>query len=261
MKNIFLDVSYDGTDFAGWQRQDKAADGHPVRTVQGEIEEALDRMLKTPVCVKASGRTDSGVHAAHQACTFVSSNDAIPPRNYERALNSLLPQDVRVLSSFEVHAGFDARKSATSRVYRYFVQTQVSPLATEMRYRWFVRYKPNIEMLNSMCALLKGEIDCASFAASGDKSVSTMRFLESASFLGDDRDSNLLIFEVEANAFLWKMVRTLVGTLLWCERKGMGVDGFAKILESKDRKQAGPTAPACGLFLWSVKFDGVRRHV
>ena len=261
MKNIFLDVSYDGTDFSGWQRQDKAANGYPVRTVQAQVESALERMLKAHVSVRASGRTDSGVHAAHQACTFVSSNDAIPPRNYERALNSLLPQDVRVLSSFEVPTGFDARKSATSRVYRYFVQTQVSPLATELRYRWFVRRKPNIEVLNSMCTFLKGEIDCASFVAAGDKSVSTMRFLEKASFFQDDRDSHLLIFEVEANAFLWKMVRTLVGTLFWCERNGMGVDGFAKILESKDRRQAGPTAPACGLFLWSVKFDGVRRHV
>ena len=232
-----------------------------MRTVQWEIEGALTRMLKTPVSVRASGRTDSGVHAAHQACTFVSSNDAIPPVNYERALNSLLPQDVRVLSSFEVPTSFDARKSATSRVYRYFVQTQVTPLATEMRYRWFVRRTPNVETLNSMCALLKGEIDCASFAASGDKSVSTMRFLENALFFQDDANPRLLIFEVEANAFLWKMVRTLVGTLLWCERKDMGVNGFSKILESKDRTKAGPTAPACGLFLWCVKFDGVRRHV
>ena len=235
--------------------------GLSVRTVQAQIEEALERILKIHANVRASGRTDSGVHAAHQACTFVSNNDAIPPRNYERALNSLLPHDVRVLSSYEVPMGFDARKSATSRTYRYFVQTQVPPLATEVRYRWFVRRKMDVATLNSMCALLKGEIDCASFAAAGDKSASTMRFLESASFFQDDRNPNLLIFEVEANAFLWKMVRTLVGTLLWCEGKGVGRSGFTKILESKDRTKAGPTAPACGLFLWCVKFDGVRRHV
>ena len=256
-----LDVSYDGTDFSGWQRQDKVPGGSPVRTVQAEVEGALERILKAPVFVRASGRTDSGVHAAHQACTFLSSNDSIPPENYERALNSLLPKDVRVLSSSEVPLGFDARKSATSRVYRYFVQTQVSPLATDVRYRWFVRRKPDLAALNAMCSLLKGEIDCASFAASGDKSASTMRFLEGASFFQDERDPHLVVFEVEANAFLWKMVRTLVGTLLWCEGKGLGAGAFEGILEARDRTKAGPTAPACGLFLWCVKFDGLRRHV
>ncbi len=118
MRNILLSISYDGTDFCGWQRQDFADKGKSVRTVQGELEAALEKLLKQKVKLYGSGRTDSGVHAAGQAANFFSPIDSIPPDRYVQALNSFLPHDIRINSSKEVPEEFNARFSATSRTYR-----------------------------------------------------------------------------------------------------------------------------------------------
>lgn len=260
MTNVLLTVSYDGTDFCGWQRQDSCCQGKPARTVQGEIEAALKKMIKVPVCLHGSGRTDSGVHAAGQAANFESPLDSVPAEGYVRALNSLLPRDIRILHARTVEKGFDARFCATSRVYRYFIQTEKVPLATESRYRWYVHRRPDIAVLNGMCACLHGELDCASFAAAGDASSSTRRFIESAFFRWDTDNPDLLVFQIEANAFLWKMVRSVTGTLIQLEQKGKTAADFAAILESRSRCRAGVTAPPSGLFLWEVKFSGQRRH-
>ncbi len=265
MTNVLLLISYDGTDFAGWQRQDKYIEGDDSskerRTVQGEIEKALFKMLKTHVALHGSGRTDSGVHAIKQAANFLYFKDNIPEKNYARALNGLLPKDIRINGVSFVPESFSARFSATSRIYRYFIQTEKPPLATESRYRWFIPYRPNIETLNKMCSCLKGELDCASFASSGDSSLSTCRYIEKAYFSWSEENPNLLVFQIEANAFLWKMVRTIVGTLIQCERKGLNEEDFRLIIENRDRKKSGLTAPPSGLFLWEVKFDGKRRHI
>ncbi len=176
MRNILLTVSYDGTDFCGWQRQDSADKKNVFRTVQGELESALEKLHKTPVLLYGSGRTDSGVHAVAQKANFFSPVDSIPAEKYVCALNSILPQDVRITASCEVPENFNARLSATSRVYRYFLTPQ-NILANNCRYSWFVNYEPDIERLNSYCKCLSGEIDCASFAASGDKILSTLSYL------------------------------------------------------------------------------------
>lgn len=261
MKNILLTLSYDGTDFCGWQRQDFADKGKSVRTVQAEIEKALQKVLKEPVKLYGSGRTDSGVHAAGQAANFFSPIDSIPPEKYVYALNAFLPKDIRINSSKEVSEDFNARFSATSRTYRYFIHCGQSPLASETRYVWAIHRYPNLKVLNEMASHLKGEIDCATFAAAGDQSVSTFRYLDNAVFYPDSTNGERIVFEISANAFLWKMVRSLTGTLLFFEKSGRDGDYFKKVLESKDRKMAGPTAPAEGLFLWNVAFDGIRRHV
>lgn len=261
MTNILLTVSYDGTDFCGWQRQDKSGNGSPVRTVQGEIENALFKMLKVPVKLSGSGRTDSGVHAAGQAANFESPIDTIPCENYVRALNGILPQDIRILKARKVEKGFSSRFCATSRLYRYFIQTKNPPFASESRYRWFISFRPEIDLLNEMCSCLRGEIDCASFAASGDSSLSTKRYIDNAFFFWNKENPDLLVFQIEANAFLWKMVRSITGTLIQLAQKKCSPDEFKKILESRDRTKAGITAPPTGLFLWEVKFDGIRRHV
>ena len=260
MNNILLTVSYDGTDFCGWQRQDKSDCGQSVRTVQGEIETAIEKMLKVPVKLYGSGRTDSGVHAFGQAANFISPVDTIRPENYLRALNGLLPPDIRILNVCEKDMEFNSRFSATSRKYRYFIQCKNYPCASESRYRWYVPRRPDIRVLNEMASCLRGELDCASFAASGDQSLSTMRYLENAFFYWEDEERGLLVFEIQANAFLWKMVRSITGTLMEGEKKGMGAEEFKKILESRDRKNARTTAPATGLFLWEMLFDGPVRH-
>ncbi len=263
MRNILLTISYDGTDFCGWQRQDSADKKNVFRTVQGEVENALEKLHKTPVTLYGSGRTDSGVHAVAQKANFFSPIDSIPVEKYICALNTFLPQDIRITGSCEVPEDFNARLSATSRIYRYFL-TPGNILANNNRFSWFVNYEPNIERLNNYCRCLSGEIDCASFAASGDKSLSTFRYLEGARFFRqksfpDGKD--IVVFEIEANAFLWKMVRTITGTLINLDKTNAPEDSFQKILEAKDRAKAGATAPAKGLFLYDIKFDGIRRHV
>ncbi len=264
MRNILLTISYDGTDFCGWQRQDDAQGGEAERTVQGEIEKALEKIHKEKTQLYGSGRTDSGVHALGQAANFYSPLQSMPAENYVRAINAFLPDDVRILSAKEVPEDFSARKSATSRVYRYFIAAGDTTSADNMRFSWLVKnYKPNLERLNKYCECLHGELDCSSFVASGDDSISNNRYIDDANFfLQKDRWGNdLLVFQIEANAFLWKMVRTLTGTLVNLDKSGASDDAMQKILEARDRKAAGVTAPPTGLFLYEIKFDGVRRHV
>ncbi len=265
MRNILLTISYDGTDFCGWQRQDDAATGGEAeRTVQGEIEKALEKIHKQPTALYGSGRTDSGVHALGQAANFYSPVDSMPAENYVRALNAFLPSDVRIMAAREVPEDFSARKSATSRVYRYFIAAGDATSADNMRFSWLVKnYTPNLERLNKYCECLHGELDCSSFAASGDDSVSNNRYIDEAKFFfqKDRFGQDLLVFQIEANAFLWKMVRTLTGTLVNLDKTGAPEDAMKKILEAHDRKVAGVTAPPTGLFLYEIKFDGIRRHV
>ena len=259
MRNILLTISYDGTRFCGWQRQDTSAQGRPVRTVQAELETALARLHKRAVALHGSGRTDSGVHAAAQAANFLSPIDSVPVSKYPVALNCLLPDDIRVMQARVVEDSFNARFSATSRTYRYFISHGGRiPLATQMPYRWCVAHKPDIANLNAMAACLRGEIDCATFAAGGDQSRSTCRYIEGARFFEQD---DALVFEIAANAFLWRMVRSITGSLIYFDKSKKDADFFRGILSARDRRLAGPTAPARGLFLWSVSFDGVRRHV
>ena len=134
MNNILLIISYDGTDFSGWQRQDKSAHGKPVRTVQGEIEKALEKLLKQPISLTGSGRTDAGVHAYGQVANFYSPIDSIPTDNYVMALNSMLPQDIRIRSAQKVEESFHSRFSAVSRTYRYFLSPGIVPGAHEIKY-------------------------------------------------------------------------------------------------------------------------------
>ena len=256
-KNIHLTISYDGTNFCGWQRQDKAAAGRPVRTVQGELERALEKLAKEPVEVIGSGRTDSGVHAYGQAANFFSPITSMGAESYVPARNSLRPKDIRVRSARLADSSFHSRFSATSRSYRYFLYPNLTPPAHLMNYLWPLRRRPNLQVLNEMAACLQGELDCTTFAAAGDASPSKFRYIETAVFYpqGDQ-----LVFEIAANAFLWKMVRSIVGSLVFYESQGRDGAFFKNILEAKDRSLAGPTAPPQGLFLWNVKFDGRRRH-
>lgn len=262
MRNILLTLSYDGTDFCGWQRQDGAHGARlettPVRTVQAVVESALERLHGQPVALTGSGRTDSGVHASAQAANFRSPIDSIPVERYPQALNAFLPPDVRVHTARIVAEHFSARFSATSRTYRYFLYPGDAPPANEARYVWALRRQPDVRILNAMASCLHGEQDFATFAAAGDLSRSTYRYVENACFYPQ---GDKIVFEITANAFLWKMVRSLAGTFVAFEKAGKDAADFRRALESRDRTRAGATAPARGLFLWSVGFEGCRRHV
>lgn len=253
MKNILLRISYDGTDYAGWQRQDKSKE----KTIQGEVERALKTLLKKDTPLVGSGRTDSGVHARGQAANFISPFDTFPAENFLRALNALLPPGIRIMEAREVDMDFSARFSATGRTYRYFIAPKgVNEDAILSRYTWKVNLDFDITKLNAAATFLKGECDCATFCAAGDMSLSKMRYIEHANFFFE---GGLLVFEITANAFLYRMIRSLVGTFVDLSKKD-ALDKFSFILNSRDRKMAGLTAPSRGLFLWDISFDGVRRH-
>ncbi|HZK19730.1 MAG TPA: tRNA pseudouridine(38-40) synthase TruA, partial [Treponemataceae bacterium] len=211
MRNVLLKISYDGTDFCGWQKQFQYKNDcavSTVRTVQDEIEKVLFHIHKQPTRLQGSGRTDSGVHAHGQSATFYSPIDSIPVKNYVDALNSKLPQDIRIMDAEEKSESFNARFNATSRTYRYVVFCGDTPSAIDMRYAWAIRRYPDIATLNSMAECLRGEIDCTSFSSSKDQSLSKYRCVQNAHFFLEDEK---LIFEIKASSFLWRMVRSITG--------------------------------------------------
>ena len=247
-RNIRLLVSYDGTDFSGWQRQ---GDAQNPRTVQGTLEKALSVIHKGQVNLTGSGRTDTGVHAAAQTANFITNIRGMEAERFVPALNSLLPRDVRILEAKETRRDFHARFDARLRTYRYYFITCREALPWELRYAWHLRRQPDLRRLNEYARLFRGEMDCTSFAVPGDKSKSRCRYIFGASFF---IEGSRLIFEISANAFLWKMVRSITGTLLRCEEKGLDADFVAGIIQSRNQALAGPIAPARGLFLWKIDY-------
>lgn len=250
VRNIRLTLAYDGTEFCGWQVQNNA------RTVQGEIEQALQRMHQHPVRIQGAGRTDSGVHACGQVGNFHSDLDSIPAERWHIALNSYLPPDVRALDSLEVDSAFNAKSSARQRVYRYYLYTgEVGPPHFRL-YCWKLRRRPDLRQLNALASVFVGEHDFTTFAASGDASRSKVRRVDTAVFFPE---GPFLCFKVAASSFVWKMVRSLLGTVLEYEYNSMSAEQLAEALAAKDRSRAGMSAPARGLFLERVVYDGDER--
>ena len=245
-RNICLIVAYDGSDFSGWQRQGKTA-----RTVQGELENALSKIHKHHVAIAGSGRTDAGVHARGQCANFYTDIKRMEAKRFIPALNSLLPKDVRVLEACELRESFHSRFDALSRTYRYFFISGRDALPMETRYALQIGRHVDIALLNDYCCFLQGEFDCTVFASPGDKSNSRFRNIFSASFFAD---ANKIVFEIRANAFLWKMVRSIAGTLLFYEEQKTHPTIFYRIITSGKRRLAGPTLPPQGLFLWHVEY-------
>ena len=243
-RNIKLLVSYDGTDFYGWQAQENG------RTVQGTIEEALEKMHGRHVSLTGSGRTDSGVHAKGQTANFYTTIDSIAPQSFVPALNSLLPQDVRILEADEVNGDFHARFSACARTYRYHFLCRPA-LPHESRYNLQLRRFPRVDVLNAYGRLLLGETDCSIFTGAGDTSKSKRRYIYSSQFFVE---TERLIFEIRANAFLRNMVRSIAGTFLHYEKKETPSEKLREIIASGERGLAGPTLPSQGLFLWRVDY-------
>jgi tRNA pseudouridine38-40 synthase len=242
-RNIRLLIAYDGTDFSGWQRQENG------RTVQGEIEAALEKLHKTKVRLTGSGRTDAGVHAAGQTANFYTGIDGMGAERFVPALNSLLSRDLRILDAAETRPDFHARFDARQRIYRYHFICGRTALPHERRYALQLRRRPRIAVLNAYSRLLLGERDCSIFAAAGDPGESRSRYIFRASFFVQ---GDTLIFEIGANAFLWKMVRSAAGTLLHYEERDTAGEEFKAILDSGDRSLAGPVLGPEGLFLWKV---------
>ena len=244
-RNIKLTLAYDGTDFFGWQVQRER------RTVQGVLQDALERMHGHPVRVVGAGRTDSGVHATGQVASFFSDMESIPPEKFRDAINSYLPRDLRVLDSEEAGPRFHARRSALQRVYRYYIVCAPVLLPQQRNYRLWLRRRPDIVRLNEMASVLLGEHDFSCFTAEGAAGESRTRQVSISAF---HAEGATLVYTIAAGSFLWKMVRTIVGTFLMLEEEGLGVPELAHIIAFASRANAGATAPARGLFLERVVY-------
>jgi tRNA pseudouridine38-40 synthase len=246
-------VAYDGSDFSGWQRQNPKAVASPprLRTVQGVLEGALEKIHRHPVVLTGSGRTDAGVHAAGQTANFYTDIAGMGADRFVPALNGLLPRDLRVLEARETFLDFHARFDARQRTYRYHFIPGRQALPQELRCALQLWRRPRLERLNDFARLLHGELDCSAFAQIRDPSLSRRRYISQAYFFVQ---GDTLIFEISANAFLWKMVRSVAGTLLYFEEKDRTPEEFKALIQSGDRSLAGPALPPQGLFLWKVDY-------
>ncbi len=235
-----LVVEYDGTEFAGWQVQPDA------RTVQGELKRALATVLREEVRVTGAGRTDAGVHAAGQVVSLSTAAD-LP--GALRSVNAVLPRDVVVRSAGSAPAGFDARRDAVRRHYRY--RLHPGPTALHRRFAWVVDRGPDAEAMAAAAARLPGRRDFASFASGIEPDEGTECLLERVAV---ERRGPFLDLDVTANRFLRKMVRTIVGTLLEVGRGARPPEWIDDVIAARDRRAAGPVVPPEGLCLLAVDY-------
>lgn len=244
VRNIVMIVQYDGTDYAGFQRQPD------VPTIQGELEDALSRLLGEPVHLRAASRTDAGVHALGQVVSFTTSNP-IPTDNLPRALNGMLPTAVSVVSAAEAPAEFHPRFDAIGKQYTYRILNRQVPSPFICRYAWHVPEPLDRAAMEEAAEFLVGEHDFAAFCASGSSVRSTVRNLYR---LDLDENADVIEARLAADGFLYMMVRIIIGTLVEVGRGRMYPAAVADILASRDRRRAGPTAPPQGLCLVRVDY-------
>jgi tRNA pseudouridine38-40 synthase len=247
MRNVRLVLSYDGTDFSGWQVQPGTA------TIQGTLASAVGRITGENVLPQGSGRTDAGVHALGQVASF-ATDSPMPVTNLVKALNDILPASIRVLEAMEAPAKFHARKSAQRKTYRYRIYRGAICPPALARYVWHYPFPLDEGAMAEAAKFILGEHDFTSFAAvdpeCGVEKTSNLRKIFSSFW---ERREQELVYTVEGSGFLHHMVRNLVGTFLLVGKGTWGPAHLPEILASGRRSAAGPTAPPGGL--WLVKVD------
>jgi tRNA pseudouridine38-40 synthase len=245
MRNIKAIIAYEGTDFHGWQVQPGR------RTIQGEIEEALAALEGRPVKVHGSGRTDAGVHARGQTASFRLANP-LPCANLKLALNHRLPPAIRVLDVAEVSETFHARHSAAAKTYEYRIwRGEVCPPFIR-RTVYHLPYPLDEEAMAAAALRFEGQRDFRSLATNdGEEKGSTVRTIWSSRL---EREGEELRYRVRGSGFLYNMVRNIVGVLIEIGRGNWTPEDVDRILEARDRRAAGATAPAAGLFLVEVEY-------
>ena len=246
MRRIKLTVAYDGTDYCGWQVQNNGA------TIEGELNTALTQLTGQTVKVIGASRTDAGVHARGNVAVF-DTESSIPPERFLYAVNALLPEDIVVVDSCEVAADWHPRHCNTEKTYEYRVLNQKLPDPMRRRDTYFVSFPLDLEKMRKAAGYLEGEHDFQSFCAAGAQVKTTVRTIYE---LTVEKEGDLIVIRITGNGFLYNMVRIIAGTLM---KVGMGEwepERMTEILEGRDRKLAGPTAPAKGLTLMEIHFKG-----
>jgi tRNA pseudouridine38-40 synthase len=248
MRNIKLLLAYDGTEFSGWQRQTDR------RTVQQTLEEALERLTGALPATNASGRTDAGVHALGQVVHFFTASRH-PPEVFVKALNAMLPPDVRVHKAWEMPQSFHATLDAKTKLYRYVIDN--GPIADpfQLRYADHIYQRLDTDAMNRAARALHGRHDFHSFETNWPNRTSSVR---TVTHLSVSRMGGFVWLDVEADGFLYNMVRSITGTLVLVGLGRRAEGWVADVLRAEDRSEAGPTAPPQGLFLVRVNYESGR---
>ena len=249
IRNLKIVLTYDGSEFAGWQVQPDAV------TIQGTLSAALARITGETLLPQGSGRTDAGVHALAQVASFVTES-SVPTGNFVKALNDILPPSIRVLEVEETVADFHPRKSAQAKTYRYRIYRAAICPPFLARYVWHYPYPLEEQAMVEAATLVEGEHDFTSFAAvdperGRDGAVSNVRRIFSSRW---ERQNDEFVYTVTGSGFLHHMVRNLVGTYILVGKGTLHLEDVTRILEARNRSAAGATAPANGLYLVKVQY-------
>lgn len=244
MKRIKLTIAYDGTNYCGWQVQPNGI------TVEEVLNKALQKLTGEEILVIGASRTDSGVHALGNVAVF-DTETTIPPQRIAMALNQRLPEDIVIVKSEEVAPDFHPRYCDCYKTYEYHIINTRIPIPTKRLTNYFVSYDLNLENMRKAAAYLVGEHDFVSFCNVRTDVENTVRTVTALDILQND---NEITIRITGNGFLYNMVRIIVGTLIRVGRGFYGPEKVKEILEAKDRKAAGVTAPAHGLMLTEINY-------
>lgn len=242
MRNIRLTISYDGSDYYGFQRQ------KDLVTVQQVLEEALAKIFGESISVAPSGRTDTGVHALGQVVSF-KTQGKIPVERVVHAVNTVLPPSVVALDAKEMPEGFHARYDAKAKKYIYKIMQTDMPDPFLANYAWLLAGELDVRKMAEAASIIKGEHDFSSFRASGSTPTHPVRDIYESVW---QNENGMIVFSIKGNGFLYHMVRNLVGSFVDIGQGRISVDDFKDILAGKDRALAGKTAPPQGLYLEHV---------
>lgn len=244
MKRILLTISYDGTNYSGWQKQKNAV------TVQGEFDKACSTLFKTDIESIGASRTDAGVHALGQRAV-IDVDTSIPAEKIPLALNPLLPDDIVVTHAEEVGADFNPRFKAVKKTYEYSIYNAPFRNPIYRNYSEYVRCELDLDSMRTACEAFVGEHDFRAFCASGNSSKTTVRTIYS---LDIEKDGDFIKIRVTGNGFLYNMVRIIAGTLIYVGEGRIAPDDLPEIIASGDRRKAGKTAGPSGLVLVKIMY-------
>jgi tRNA pseudouridine38-40 synthase len=247
MRNLKLEIEYAGTGYCGWQTQTR---NKRKKSIQQVLEKTLRKILQEKIQLIASGRTDAGVHALAQVANFKTKSN-IAPEKLQRALNGLLPEDITITRIKKVNLDFHSRFSAKSKVYRYSILNRSYPSALLRNAVYYYPYPLDIKLMRKETGVLLGKHNFTSFQASDKIERDPVRTIKSIKIT---KAQDKIYIDIEADGFLYNMVRNIVGTLLEIGRARLSRGSLKQILLAKDRRLAGPTAPAKGLCLIRVKY-------
>ncbi|MHC5059945.1 MAG: tRNA pseudouridine(38-40) synthase TruA [Planctomycetota bacterium] len=244
MRNIKLVIHYDGSSYHGWQLQPGQA------TIQGEITRAISRLMGREVLVNGASRTDAGVNALGQVAN-IRVDTPIPTKNIAKALTEMLPDDIAVAEAVDVPDEFDAISSTKSKLYRYTIYTGPTPPVLQIRQCWHIPRKLDVDAMHEAAGLLVGKKDFKSFASAADTRQSSVRTITNCLVKTDGERTYI---DVEADGFLYNMVRNIAGALVEVGRGRWKPEKMTEIIEAKNRTAAGPIAPAAGLCLMRIDY-------